>query len=67
MKAIKGAVLGPLEIVNEYGIKYKFKNNYPTGTKICIYINNEGEITNIDTNIPEKLIPITEYNKNKKN
>lgn len=40
MSTSKGVVLGPMEIINEYGTTLQFKNSIPKGTSVWIFYNN---------------------------
>ena len=44
----EGTVLGPLEIVNEYGIIYNFKNKLQKGEDIWIYYDGQGNVVGIE-------------------
>lgn len=48
MKATSGTVLNRLEIVNEYGILYRYENNITQGAPIWIYYDSLGNITGIE-------------------
>jgi len=48
LKATSGTVLNRLEIVNEYGILYRYRNNIPQGEPIWIYYDGLGNITAIE-------------------
>ena len=54
MKTKEGTVLGPLEIVNEYGMKYTFKNNLKKGEHIWIYYDGQGSVVGVE---PKNKVP----------
>lgn len=49
MKAISGIILGPMEIANEYGNIYIFKNNLAKGEHIWIYYDGQGSVIKIES------------------
>lgn len=54
MSTVAGIVLGPMQIMNEYGTISLYKNNLKLGEKIWIYYDNENNIVSIES---QKLIP----------
>lgn len=50
----EGTVLGPLEVVNEYGIIYHFKNSLKKGEAIWLYYDGQGRLVNIE---PKRSVP----------
>ena len=61
----EGTVLGPLEIVNEYGIIYQFKNKLQKGEDIWIYYDSQGNVVGIEAkkDCPRNLPPKKTRNK----
>ena len=49
MKTKKGTVLGPTKIINEYGIKYTYKNSLQKGEQIWIYYDGQGSVIGIES------------------